>query len=329
MAARITLPTWVTTGAGIGALVMLALAAAGVVPTPRWPGAITRGSAPPSVAARAAEAESIMRRAAAVVRDAKTAAGLPVERGSDDASGALVGSEITPLVTTLGSLEAKRLAASPAWARVLTVELARQGIGDGSIVAANFSGSFPGLNLAVVSAAQALGATLVAATSVTASTWGATDPGFTWPEIEVRLVRAGVFAKPATAAISVGGAGDRGTDLEPEAREAARRIAADCARALGATLLEPASFEEAVRARIAAFDERRGAAALAVFINVGGVEASLGRSPAILKMRNGWLEPFPPTRDEDAGVIARLSARGTPVLHLLNVRELGERWGVR
>ena len=310
-------------------LVWLALSAAGILPTPHWPRAAWSGPSASGIDSRAAAAEATMRRAAAVIHDAKTAAGLPVERGADEASGALVGSEITPFVTTLGSLEAKRLAASPAWARVLTLELARAGIRRDSVVAANFSGSFPGLNLAVVSAVQALDATLVAATSVTASTWGATDPGFTWPELEVRLVRAGVFAKPAAAAISVGGAGDRGTDLEPDAREAARRIAADCARALGARLLEPASFEEAVRARIAVFDTRRGAAPLAVFINVGGVEASLGRSPAILRMRNGWLEPFPPTPDQDAGLIARLSARGTPVLHLLNVRELGERWGVR
>lgn len=328
MARPITLPTWVTTGAGVAALVLLALATADVIPTPRWPGAARRNASGSSVETHAAEAEATARRAAVIIRDAKLAAGLPVERGQDDASGALVGSEITPLVTTLGSLEAKRLAASPAWARVLTVELARAGIHEGSVVAGSFSGSFPGLNLAVVSAAQALGAKLVAVTSVTASTWGATDPGFTWPELEVRLVRAGVFAVPAAAAISVGGAGDRGTDLEPEARDLAHRIATECARALGATVFEPHSFEDAVRLRIAVFDERRGRAPLAAYVNVGGVEASLGRSPAILKMRNGWLGEFPPSREADMGVIARMSARGVPVLHLLNVRELGERWGV-
>jgi hypothetical protein len=46
-------------------------------------------------------------------------------------------------------------------------------------------------------------------------------------------------------------------------------------------------------------------------------------------MQSGWLEAFPADGARDGGVIARMSARGIPVLHLLNIRELGLRWGVR
>jgi poly-gamma-glutamate system protein len=240
---------------------------------------------------------------------------------------ALIGTELTPLVTTLGEIEAKRLSASPAWPRILTSQIHGAGVKAGDVVAASFSGSFPGLNIAVMSACQALDIRLIAVSSVTASSWGATDAGFTWPEMEARLVAAGSLRR-ATVAVSAGGSGDRALDLEPDGRQLARQIAVRSARDLGARLLEPASFDEAVRARLAVFDEQRAGRPLAAFINVGGTEASLGQSPAILRLANGWLKPVSFDSSPLRGLVARMAERGVPVLHLLNVRDLAFRWGV-
>ncbi|MDO8834120.1 MAG: poly-gamma-glutamate system protein [Vicinamibacterales bacterium] len=326
----VRLPRWFLTGAGIGVIAALGLSVAGWLPVTLWPGpGHLAVSGPGDAGEKAMAAEARMRRAARAVHAARLAAGLATDAGGTDEDVAFVGSELTPFVTTLGSLEAKRVAALPGWARVLTRELSQAGVGPGSMVAANFSGSFPGLNVAVICAAHELGARLVAVSSVTASTWGATDPGFTWPEIEVRLVREGIV-RPASAAVSVGGDGDRGLDLEPDARVAAERLARDAARALGATLLAPSSADEAVRQRVAVFDERAASRPIAVFVNVGGTEAAMGRSPAILRVPGGWVRELPEgVSGPDGGLIGQMSARGTPVLHLLNVRELARRWGVR
>jgi poly-gamma-glutamate system protein len=178
-----------------------------------------------------------------------------------------------------------------------------------------------------MSACQALDIRLIAVSSVTASSWGATDAGFTWPEMEARLVAAGALQR-VTVAVSAGGSGDRALDLEPEGRLLAREIAVRSARALRARLLEPASFDEAVRARLAVFDEQRAGRPLAAFINVGGTEASLGHSPAILRLVNGWLAPVPFDSSPERGLVARMAEGGVPVLHLLNVRDLAVRWGV-
>jgi poly-gamma-glutamate system protein len=240
---------------------------------------------------------------------------------------ALIGSELTPLVTTLGDIEAKRVSASPAWTRALVAELRRAGIGKGDVVAASFSGSFPGLNLSVMAACQALEIRLAAASSVTASSWGATDAGFTWPEMEARLVHDGVLHR-ASVAISIGGDGDRGLGLDEEGRRLAREIAARVSAQLGARLLEPSTFDDAIRLRFEAYDAARGGRPLAAFINVGGTEAGLGLSPAILRVRNGWIEPAPFDTSPGRGLVARMVERGIPVLHLLNVRELAARWGL-
>ena len=323
----VPLPAWFPTTLGIALTGALAVILAGVVPAPSWwPVTPITPASPAAIEAAANRAESTVRQAARLIYLAKTEAGVFVDRGGPPEEVALIGSESTPLVTTLGSLEAKRLAASPAWARPLTRELARAGVGEGSVVAAAFSGSFPGLNLAVSCAVQALGARLVAVSSVTASTWGATDPGFTWPEIEVRLVDAGVI-RPVSVAISVGGDSDRGLDLEVKARTMAEAIAERTARRLGAERLRPVSVDASVQQRVDVLATHARGRPLAVFVNVGGTSAALGRTEGVLRLRTGWLTDASPA-DLGNGLLGYYARRGTRVLHLLNIRDLAARWGL-
>jgi poly-gamma-glutamate system protein len=311
----VRVPYWLPAGVGVTLTIALAIAASGAAPLTRW-----LGSHPGSEAAIERDADSasaVWRRAVRLIAAERR---VPVDE-------ALIGAEVGPLVTTLGEIEAKRVSASPAWPAAFVRDFHRAGLREGDVVAAAFSGSFPALNLAVASAAQAMGIRLVAVSSVTASSWGATEPGFTWPEIEVRLVRAGIL-ESASAAISAGGGLDRAADLDEEGRALARAIAARCAAELRAVLLEPAGFDEAVSARLEVFDTARGRAPLAAFVNVGGTEAALGRSTAILNVQNGWLAREPFDRSPGRGVVARMVERGVPVLHILNVRDLAVRWGI-
>ncbi len=271
-------------------------------------------------------AEQAMRRVEALIRSAKADSAVAAD-ASGDVSG-LVGAEWSPLVTTMGTLEAKRTAADPAWASVLTRRLAAEGIGRGDLVAAGFSGSFPGLNLAVMAAARALGADLVAVSSVTASTWGANQPGFTWPEIECRAARSGLLP-PVSAAVTIGGDDDNGLGLEPDARALATRIGNEAASCLGAAVLRPSDFRDAVRERLSLYRRVAGGRPIALYVNVGGGSASLGRSSTVLRLRSGFVPAVPFDRSEDRGVMARFAEQHVRLLTLLNIRDLAVRWGVR
>jgi len=312
----IRLPAWSPVATGALLTAGLALAAAGAVTLPRW-------LAPRDMTANA----EVERSGAAAEAAWRTAVGIIAAARGVAPEDALIGHDLTPLVSTLGEIEAKRVAASPAWPRAIVREFHRAGLRSGDVVAAAFSGSFPGINLAVIAAAQALRIRLVAVSSVTASSWGATDPGFTWPEMETRLAAAGVIRR-ATVAVSAGGGGDRALDLDEEGRALARGIAVEAAARLQARLIEPADFGAAVQARLDAFDAARAGRPIAAFVNVGGTEASLGRSPAILKVQNGWLPKTPFDTSPDRGLIARMIEHGVPVLHVLNVRDLALRWGI-
>lgn len=279
----------------------------------------------PALDEKAVDAERILRDAEGMLRTAKVEAG--IRSDPEAVPPGLLGAELTPLVTTLGSLEAKRTAADPRWASALTRELSAEGIGPGDVVAAGFSGSFPGLNVAVMAASHVLGARLAAISSVTASTWGADEPGFTWPEMECRLVASGLLPR-ASIAVTAGGDDDVARDLEPEARRLAITIRDTAARRLGVPALRPASLDEAVRLRMGAYRRAANGRPIGLYINVGGTAASLGESAAVLRLRSGFVPARPFDRSERRGVMARFSEQGVRGLMLLNVRDLALRWGI-
>lgn len=318
------MPRWLQTTVGVALTTGIAIVAVGVAALPPFLRELRPGRAVPSDAP--ARAARIWQAASDAVAAGKVANGLIADTAAARRD-ALLGDEVTPLVTTLGSLEAKRLTLSPRWAAVITEQLVAHGVGRDSLVAASFSGSFPALNLAVSAACEAIGARLVAVSSVTASTFGANQPGFTWPEIEIRLGEAGIL-RPASIAISAGGSGDRALDLEDDARRTARAIAARTARRLDAALLEPDTLTDAVEQRLARFDRARAGRPIAAFVNVGGTEAGMGNSTAILKIQSGWVPPGAFDASPARGLVARMAERGVPVLHLLNIRELAARWGL-
>ena len=140
----------------------------------------------------------------------------------------------------------------------------------------------PRFNLAVLAAAEAMGVELYAVSSLSASTWGANLPGFTWIDMEAALREAGLFrggTVRGTVAVTFGGDYDRGPELfsvfadEPGQGVAALRAAA--ARHPW-PLLEPEDLDEAVELRIELLAEAGGRPLPALLINAGGGHASLG-----------------------------------------------------
>ena len=93
---------------------------------------------------------------------------------------ALIGQDITPITTDRGYIEAKLTSINPNFAAVIVDMLKESDIQENDIVDVAFTGSFHGLNIAVLSALQILHLKPLVITSLGASNWGANDPYFTW-----------------------------------------------------------------------------------------------------------------------------------------------------
>lgn len=269
-----------------------------------------------------------MRRASETMAETLDATGrhcrerqIPVDPLLDPAGTCLVGPQVTPLFTTLGQLAAKRTTLSPDLAGLLVRLLRDAGVQPGDTVAVGASGSFPGLLVATLSAAEALDAVPVAILSLGASSYGATRPEFHLLDIHLLLNEEGLLSTPP-AAVSLGGGGDVGREFPPELRRSLIRQV----RALGIPFLEEDSLPANVARRMDLYGRP------AAFVNVGGALANLGTSSRVLDVPPGLSSDLPSRVDvppaRERGVLFEMAARGIPVIHLLHVRGLALEHGL-
>lgn len=234
----------------------------------------------------------------------------------------LIGPEYTEITTTLGPLAAKKLSRHPDFAALAVRYLLAAGVGPGDRVAVNFSGSFPALNIAVLAAIQAVGAEPVITSSVGASTWGASDPGYTWLDIEQTLVGSGLWPWRSAAA-SVGGVGDIGGGLTPEGVAAARAAI----QRTGVAEMRSADLDEAVARRLAAY--RRDGQLPVALVNVGGSHVIFGRQGHDTPLRSALTAGYKPQRLVADGLAAPFVDNNRPVIHFLNLGRLAAAHGIK
>lgn len=275
----------------------------------------------------AVEAARVQARVIQAVSQGAADRGLSIDLETDRHGTGLIGEAYTGLTSTQGSLPAKRTAATPDAAALLVALLREAGVGEGSRVAVNASGSFPGFALAAVSACGALGAEAVIVLSVGSSSWGANRPDYT--VLDMFMVAAGAGAWPLgypaeIAALSPGGSDDRGLDLDPQALEPvlARAVA------LGIPVLHPQSLGAAVSSRMALF---RAAGEPDVLLTIGGNFAATGADPA-LSLLSGIIRPETPGASGPSGggnsLVQEFLRAGRPVIQVLNIKDLSARYGL-
>jgi poly-gamma-glutamate system protein len=269
------------------------------------------------------QAATLMARAEAAIRDCREARGIPIDHSVDPNGTGLIGVERSEITTSAGRLEAKRTTTNPAFAALVVSLLREAGARRGDAVAVGASGSFPALIVATLAAAEVTGVEPLVISSLGASEWGANIARFTWLDMEECLRRRGLITvRPIARAL--GGDEDTGRDLSPEGRA----LLAERIRAAGAPVIEEPDLTSDVARRVALYRESAGDSPIKAFVNIGGGWANMGTDPDILKVRPGLARRviIPPAGRR--GVIQAMAAAGVPVIHLLNVRGLCERYGL-
>jgi poly-gamma-glutamate system protein len=263
------------------------------------------------------EASRLMQRATAAARDFCDSTGIEIDEVTDPNRTCLIGPELTPLMTTLGHIDAKRTTTDPAMASVLVHLLNDAGVSAGDTIAVGSSASFPALLFATVAAAEAMGVHPKIILSLGASTYGATDPEFNLLDMYTVLLTAGVFTTPP-AAISLGGDEDVGDGFDAELKaDLLSQIAASGVRFISNPDLR---FNVATRMEIYG--------RVAVFVNTGGSYANLGTSALALQLQPGLNRDVALPPIEERGVLFDMAALNVPVIHLLFIRGLAARYGV-
>jgi poly-gamma-glutamate system protein len=242
---------------------------------------------------------------------------------NDPAGTGLIGPETSIITNAYGVLESKLTSLNPNFAAVIVDYFKRAGLKPGDAVAIAASGSFPGMNICLYAALEAMDLQGIPITSVSASMWGATDPDFTWLDMETLLAEAGILRTRSVSA-SPGGSNDMGRGLPPSGRESVWRTI----ERNGVRPVRTESVEESISRRMEVYRESAGNRSIHAYVNIGGGVASLGSGlnkpliPTGLSMDLGFRN-FP-----RKGTMILMAESGVPVLHLYDIRKIARENGL-
>ena len=272
-------------------------------------------------------AARLHQQAAELIRKEKDRRGIALSE--DDILGiGLLGYDYTAIMTTAAGLEEKRTSQLPDFAALCVRYFKEAGLKTGDPVGANFSGSYPGLNLAALCAAEVMGLDIRYSASVGSSKYGANNPEYTFPEMAKTLYDAGIISR-LPVLVTMGGSGDMGYNMMAYVLEEEEEIEAvnSLRDRLSGAGLEPAAIESYAQ-DIELHEGLYGD--IKAFVNVGGNGLGLGASDntVMLSLGSGLLEKRDVTVSGNSGLTERYLSKGVPTIHLLNVRALCEESGI-
>lgn len=230
----------------------------------------------------------------------------------------LIGVEWSGITTTLGELASKRTGCNPAWAVQFLRWFDELDLKAGDRIAIYSSGSFPGLALNALVAAETMELDPLLIVSLGASTWGANHPDLPWPVLAAELRRNGFIWKRADF-YTLGAGAELGHGLTPEGAALLR----ESATRADVGLLSAGDLE----AMITLKTELLMAHQSRLLISIGGSQANLGDAPEVLKLAPGLVLPAEADQAGN-GVIATALHAGVPVLHMLSMKRLGRMMGI-
>ncbi len=246
--------------------------------------------------------------------------GIPLDPLNDPLATGIVGPEFSAISTDRGVLASKLAVTNPNFAAAIVDMLKEANLRKGDPIAVAFTGSFPGANVAVLAACEVLELEPIVITSLGASSFGATNPEWTWLDMEAVLRESGLTRVRSVAA-TYGGGKDRGRGLSEEGRAMLK----DAALRHHVPLIEPETLDEAIARRMAIYDSvastlpgRQVRAA----INVGGGLASLGATVNGRVIPSGLVTRLARQNFPARGTLIRFADRGLPILHLLEMEQV-------
>jgi len=254
----------------------------------------------------------------------KVAKGLEDETLDPNQTG-VIGVEFSSITSTIGLLKAKRTGANPDFAAYVVRELVDHGLTSDDTVLVTMTGSFPGVNIAVLSALETLEIPSVRISSLGASSYGANQESFTWLDMEDALYVENKLDQRSDF-VTLGGTGDVGGGLPEGGRWQLRRTA----DRLDYKVVEAKSLrrQSALRRKLLG-----SAREYKLLINVGGNQAMLGKGKEGRELPGGWInaDGFSEGDNDNEsfeGIVFEFLESGVPVLNLLHIEDIAKSAGI-
>ncbi|MBN1755576.1 poly-gamma-glutamate system protein [bacterium] len=258
-----------------------------------------------------------------VIREYREGKHIVIDPISDPNSTGLIGEEFTLITTDRGNLEAKLTTTNPNYAAIIVDMFKQLQLEEGDWILIGWTGSMPGINIAVLSAVTALNLNPVIVTSVGSSQWGANNPDLTWLDMERILFEKGIFRHRSVAA-SMGGRGDRGGNISIKGRELIDSIITrnDVLNIDGNTLQDNIDMRMEIYRKMLIDNQPKA------FVNVGGSLANIGSSQNEMLLEPGIIDYLMPRNYPQRGAMIQFGLQGVPIINLTDVNKIADNYGL-
>jgi poly-gamma-glutamate system protein len=247
-----------------------------------------------------------------IVKDIMDRFNIPIDQINDPNGTGLIGMQYSPITTERGDLNAKLTSTNPNFAALIVQLLKESGVKEDDIIAVSFTGSFPALNIAVLSALKTLKLKPIIITSISASMWGANYPQLTYLDMEKELRDRGVLDYQSMYA-SIGGEDDIGRGMSPEGRE----IAEAAMMRNKVPVLEVTNLTESIQQRWELYTARGKPK---IFINVGSSSTVIED----MDIPSGYIRPLGIKSGQS--LISQFSRSHVPVINVVDINQLAEKY---
>ncbi len=265
------------------------------------------------------EASNLAAKAMAILKEEAIRRHIATDSINDPNETYLVGTKYSIITADRVPLTDVLVSLNPNFAAAVAEMITELKLRKGDLVAVNTSSTFPGLNIAVLSACEVLGIEPLIITAAASASYGANNPDFTWLDMESHLKKSAIF-QFTTYAASIGGEKDNGEGISPEGRiMLLRSIERNNAR-----LVNSPSLAENIAQRFSIYhklaEERNKP--LKAYIDIGGTVTGFGQTIPDTLVKPG-INKYPEQQFfSNYGLIQRMVEKRIPIIFLGNIKSL-------
>jgi poly-gamma-glutamate system protein len=250
---------------------------------------------------------------------------IPINPSLDPGKSGLIGTSLSSITTKEGSLAIKQKTIQPEIAILFIEWFKSMNLKEGDTVAVAMTGSFPALNISMLSAIKTLKLKPLLIFSLGSSQYGANMPGLTWAEMYLHLQNKKIFDYQPLA-ISLGGRQDRAYKLSLTGQN----ILKQTIETNNYPFLEVSGTHDSIKKRLILYKNYAGTDPIKAYINIGGGMASIGLIPLdqtnepqkIPSLENGIVKTLPISLAKRNSVAINFLKEGVPVINLHHISNL-------
>jgi len=231
----------------------------------------------------------------------------------------LIGPKQSKIKTTKGSKLSKQITLSPRFSAMITEMLMELNIDSTDLVAISYTGSYPGANIAVLSALEAMHIKAAIIGSCGSSDFGATNPEMTWLDIENKLYKQKYISNKSSFA-TLGGGLDKGTQMSTEGKN----ICIQSIYKNNLNYLDTSIPNENINNRMKYYDSVEGKGEIKLFINIGGGVYAIGDSIERNLVPPGIIYPGDIDSKKGQSVVYEFLNREIPVININHIQVLAD-----